>query len=301
LTDSTTPCDPVHRVVDVDGIPMSALQVEVEQPQAVILALHGGAVTSRYFDYPDRPRQSLLRTAAALGYTVIALDRPGYGSSYERGDEMDDPARRVDLVYAALDRLLDSRPRGAGVFVLAHSIGCELAARVAADDRGKELLGVELSGTGTHHHEGAVEIMEGWKQDRSWPRRSSRGVRDLIWEPARLYPDEVVGGARIISAGPPYEGYVAEHWAQQFPDVAARVRIPVHFTLGEYERVWRSGPAALADIAALFTASPRVVVEEQAEGGHNLSIGLTSLAYHLKILSFVEECILRSETLFRQD
>jgi pimeloyl-ACP methyl ester carboxylesterase len=267
----------------------------------VILALHGGAVTSRYFDYPDRPRQSLLRTAAALGYTVIALDRPGYGSSYERGDEMDDPARRVDLVYAALDRLLDSRPRGAGVFVLAHSIGCELAARVAADDRGKELLGVELSGTGTHHHEGAVEIMEGWKQDRSWPRRSSRGVRDLIWEPARLYPDEVVGGARIISAGPPYEGYVAEHWAQQFPDVAARVRIPVHFTLGEYERVWRSGPAALADIAALFTASPRVVVEEQAEGGHNLSIGLTSLAYHLKILSFVEECILRSETLFRQD
>ena len=293
MTDSAAPSDPVHRVVDVDGIPMSALQLDVPQPQAVILALHGGAVTSRYFDYPDRPRQSLLRTAAALGFTVIALDRPGYGSSYPRGDEMDDPARRVDLVYAAVDRLLDSRPRGAGVFVLAHSIGCELAARVAADGRGKELLGVELSGTGTQHHEGAVEIMEGWRQDRSWPRRSGRGVRDLIWEPARLYPEGVVGGARIISPGPPYEGYVAEHWAQQFPDVAARVRIPVHFTLGEYERVWRSGPAALADIAALFTASPRVVVEEQAEGGHNLSIGLTALAYHLKILSFVEECILR--------
>lgn len=28
---------------------------------------------------------------------------------------------------------------------------------------------------------------------------------------------------------------------------------------------------------------------------HNLSIGLTSLAYHLKVLSFVEECVLARE------
>jgi hypothetical protein len=66
----------------------------------------------------------------------------------------------------------------------------------------------------------------------------------------------------------------------------------VHYSLGEHERVWRSGPAALADIASLFTASPRVVVDEQVDGGHNLSIGLTAMAYHLKILSFVEECVL---------
>lgn len=59
--------------------------------------------------------------------------------------------------------------------------------------------------------------------------------------------------------------------------------------------MWNSGPSALADIASLFTASPRVAVDEQAGGGHNLSIGLTSLAYHLKVLSFVEECVLARE------
>jgi hypothetical protein len=45
----------------------------------------------------------------------------------------------------------------------------------------------------------------------------------------------------------------------------------------------------------LFTASPRVVTEEQADGGHNLSLGLSALAYHLKVLSFAEECVLARE------
>jgi hypothetical protein len=56
------------------------------------------------------------------------------------------------------------------------------------------------------------------------------------------------------------------------------------------------GPAALADVAALFTASPRIAVDDQAGGGHNLSVGLSALAYHLKMLSFAEECVLARES-----
>jgi hypothetical protein len=101
-----------------------------------------------------------------------------------------------------------------------------------------------------------------------------------------------MGGASIAAPGPPYEYTVTRSWAPvDFPALAARVRIPVHFTLGEHERVWQSGPSALAGVAAMFTAAPRVVVHEQAGGGHNLSIGLTAVAYHLKVLSFVEECV----------
>lgn len=114
----------VSRVADVDGIPMSALVAEVPRPRAVIVALHGGAVTSRYFDVPDRPRLSLLRTGAALGFTVIALDRPGYGRSAPYADRMATAGQRVGLTYAAVERLLAARPRGAGLFLLGHSQGC---------------------------------------------------------------------------------------------------------------------------------------------------------------------------------
>jgi len=283
----------VSRVVDVDGIPVSARLREVQQPRAVVLALHGGSANSRYFDYPDRPHLSLLRTGEALGFTVIAIDRPGYASSAPYADEFATVERRVDLAYAAVDRLLASRPRGAGVFVLAHSIGCELALRMAVDERGPDLLGVEIAGIGRRHHDDAAGILGDWRRDGSAPRRpSGRGVRDLLWQPSRLYPVDVVGGAHISSPSPSYEGAVAQSWIETFPGLAAQVRVPVHYTLGEHERVWRSGPSALADIASLFTASPRVAVDEQADGGHNLSIGLTSMAYHLKVLSFVEECVL---------
>ncbi|MFJ3898689.1 MULTISPECIES: alpha/beta hydrolase [unclassified Streptomyces] len=290
---SRTP-DVVSHVVDVDGIPMSALVCEVPDPRAVIVALHGGAVTSGYYDYPGQPRLSLLRTAAALGFTVLAIDRPGYGSSAPHGESMASPARRVDLAYAAVDQLLTSRPRGAGLFLWAHSIGCALGVHMAGDERRNDLLGLEIAGTGRHHAADALEILDFRRRDPDLPRRSGPGLRTLLWEPARLYPGEVVGAPRVQSAGPSYEATVARRWPREFAEVAARARIPVHYTLGDHERVWSSGPEAMADIAGLFTGSPRVVTEEQADSGHNLSIGHTATGYHLRILSFVEECVLAS-------
>jgi hypothetical protein len=53
--------------------------------------------------------------------------------------------------------------------------------------------------------------------------------------------------------------------------------------------------AALADLASLFTASPRVVAVEQADATHNLSVGWTAPSYHLKVLSFAEECAIARE------
>ncbi len=72
---------PLPRVVIVDGVPMSALIAEAPTPRAVIVAIHGGGTTAIYFDCPGHPSSSLLRTGAAAGFTVVALDRPGYGSS----------------------------------------------------------------------------------------------------------------------------------------------------------------------------------------------------------------------------
>jgi pimeloyl-ACP methyl ester carboxylesterase len=280
-------------VVTVGDIPMSALVFEAPDPRAVIVALHGGATTSTYFDHPDLPRSSLPRTGSALGFTVIALDRPGYGASAPHADRITAPAQRVDLAYAAIEKLVPAQ--GAGVFLLAHSIGCELALRMAADERGKALLGLELAGTGRRHHPTALTFMNGWRRDPVAPKRPP-GLSKLLWQPASLYPAAAVGGARMSSRSPHYEATVVDGWApRDFADLAAQVRVPVQFTLGDHEPVWESGPAALNDIAGMFTASPRVTVTEQFDAGHNLSLGRTAMAYHLKVLSFVEECVLARE------
>jgi pimeloyl-ACP methyl ester carboxylesterase len=289
------------RVVEVAGTPMSALVAEVPDPRAVIVALHGGATISRYFDCPGRPWLSLLRAGAAAGFTVVALDRPGYGLSAVDARTMDRAERRVEYAYAAVDRLLAGRAGGAGVFLLAHSIGCELALRMAASERGARLLGLELASTGQHHDPNALELMATWRRDPASARRTTKSaMRRLLWQPAHLYPPELVGGSQIAAPGPPYEAAVVERWAAfDFPELAAQVRVPVQFSLGEHEPVWRSGPAALAGIATMFARAPRVAVHEQAGAGHNLSLGLTATAYHLKVLSFVEECVV--DAAVRQD
>ncbi|MET9830817.1 alpha/beta fold hydrolase [Streptomyces sp. NPDC006385] len=273
---------------DVRGIPASALLAEASRPQAVIVALHGGATTSAYFDHPGHPRLSLLRTAAAAGFTVLALDRPGYGGSAGYEDRLRTPEQRTDFAYEAVEALLDGRERGVGTFLWAHSAGCELTVRMASDPRGARLLGVELAGMGRVHHPNALHAMEEWRRDPARPRPS---LRRTLWDPPHAYPPDVHGGRRIGAASPAYEGS-REGWQEEFARLAARVPVPVHITLGEYEQVWANGPDGLADVASMFTGSPRVVLHEQAGGGHNTSVGRTALAYHLHVLAFVEECAL---------
>ena len=265
---------------------MSGLFAAAADPKAVIIALHGGASSAAYFDCPGHPELSLLALGAATGFTVIALDRPGYGTSAPYSDTMWDPTRRVELAYAAADAMLGSRPRGAGVFLLAHSNGCELTLRMAVDQLGHHLLGVELAGTGLRKYPAAAEILSQASASYRPP-----GLRELIWAPEELYPPDVIKA--VGSAGaPPQEAEISTHWsARDFPALAAQVGVPVRFTAAEHERVWDSTPEALADIAALFTASPRVEIHHQADAGHNLSLGLTAAQYHRSVLSFAEQCI----------
>jgi pimeloyl-ACP methyl ester carboxylesterase len=294
----------VPRVVLVDGVPMSGLVAAVAEPRsdvaagaaprAVVVAWHGGASTAAYFDCPGHPRLSLLRAGALLGYTVIALDRPGYGASAPYPDAMQRPEQRVELAYGAVDKILGSTPRGAGLFLLAHSAGCELAVRMAADERAEDvhLIGVELGGTGLQYDDAAQEILR-----TATPTQRPTGLRELLWQPEHLYPAEVLNGITNSSTGAPYEAAMVNDWVQQdFPALAGHVRVPVQFSVADHERVWKSDRDALAKIAALFTASPRFVINEQVGAGHNLSLSVSAAAYHMKVLSFVEDCVVARDS-----
>ncbi|KWX24413.1 thioesterase [Mycolicibacterium wolinskyi] len=270
---------PHPRVVMVDGVPMSALVAEAADPRAVVVALHGGATTSAYFDCPGHPELSLLRAAVERGFTVVAVDRPGYGASAAYPDAMARPDQRVALAFGAVERIAGPGP----VFVLGHSMGCELAVRMAVTG---SVLGVSLAGTGLRYRSGARDILKNAAVDHR-----PRGLRDLLWQPERLYPGDVLGNG-LSAGGTLYEADVVKTWASHdFPELAAQVTVPVQFLAGDHENVWESDADALAKIAALFRAAPRVDVGEVAESGHNLSVGLTASTYHRRVLSFADECV----------
>jgi pimeloyl-ACP methyl ester carboxylesterase len=278
---------PQPRLVIVDGVPMSALVAEAPDPRAVIVAIHGGGTTALYFDCPGHPESSLLRAGAAHGYTVVALDRPGYGSSAPYPEAVGRPEQRIALAYGAVDRVLGERTRGAGLFLMAHSGGCELAMRMAADEQRTALLGMELAGTGRHYHPAAREILKAATRDHR-----PAGLRELLWHPPELYPPEVLGGATVYPGAPPYEDQMVSNWARQdFPALAPAVRVPVQFSIAEHEKVWQSDPPAQAEIASLFSGAPRFQINEQSDAGHNISLGHTAAVYHSTVLAFADECV----------
>lgn len=277
------------RVVIVEGVPMSGIIAAAEDPKAVVVAIHGGGTTAMYFDCPGHPELSLLRMGPTLGFTVIALDRPGHGSSAAYPEAVQTPQQRVDLAYGAVDRILGQQPRGAGLFVLGHSGGCELATRMAADRRGAELLGLELGGTGRRYHDAAKEIMKAAEVKERPP-----GTRELLWEPLHLYPADILRGVTNSSTAPPYERDVALNWPHRyFPELAPQVRVPVRFTLGEHDRVYRGDDDNIAEIAEMFSQAPLFTANTQPDAGHNLSLGLNAADYHRKVFAFVDDCSAR--------
>ena len=188
---------------------MSALVASAPEPKAVIVAVHGGATSAAYFDCPGHPELSLLCAAAAGGYTAIALDRPGYGASAFYHDDMTEADRRVGFALGAVDKILGESSRGAGLFLLAHSAGCELGLLMAVDERADGVLGVELSGTGLRYADEAKAVIS-----RATATSRPAGLRDLLWQPTDLYPPEVLTSG-LSAPGAPYEADVTANWPRR--------------------------------------------------------------------------------------
>lgn len=257
-------------------------------PRALVLALPGNGLRASYFHGPADPSVSLLTLGAGSGYTVVALDRPGYGLSATQLPQGLDLAGQVALLRAALFHLTARYSSGAGIFLLGHSFGGMLALAMAADlgtDPAGPLLGTDISGTGAQYGPGVDQPAA----------MSARTIRSLRWGPPGLYPPGTFRLAGPLTAAvPDRENRETTNWPELFGSIAERIRMPVRFTFAEHERWWQHDEGAMTVITDLLT-SARVSFARQPRAGHNLSLGWAARSYHLRALGFLEECLVERE------
>ena len=258
------------------------------EPRALVVALHGGGMHAGYFHGRAHPSLSLLSLGASLGFSVLALDRPGYGESRVRFPEGQSMRDQADTLYAALEDFGRAQPQGAGCFLVAHSYGLKVALHMASDPRGARLLGLDGSGAGLRYHPAQLERV----QRARTPGADGPSMRDLYWGSEDLYPPgsfepEIAPTAEV----PALELREAPRWPEILPPLAPKVRIPVRLTVAEFEPWWEDGEESRARTRALFSAAPRLEIEVQPKAGHNISLGWAARAYHLRALAFAEECI----------
>jgi pimeloyl-ACP methyl ester carboxylesterase len=260
-------------------------------PRALLVALHGGTYTSKYFDTPS---SSLLEFCASLGYSILALDRPGYGTATSIPFDQLSLDGQVHILQQALSEIWDSYgQQSAGMFLIGHSIGGMISLLLATEKPHERLIGMNMTGAGALYNEQTKGAFASLVSDAPTVMMDIAIKVRAMYGPAWSYPEEQAhyDPERDVPTAA-IELAEAQTWGARLPQIAAKVRVPVQFLVPEYDHIWRGEPEALSHVAEMFTSAPFVDVGIQRLTGHSAELHTLARAFYMKILSFVEECVL---------
>lgn len=283
----------MERIVGTADVCYSAL---VQYPPAgmavrgLLVCVHGGGMTSGYFDSPVDRSLSVMRTLASAGYVVLAPDRPGYGDTpASAGLDFDGQA---GWLAACLRSFVDEFGHDElGTGLIGHSMGSMVALALAAQNPA-DFFALSLSGiTARYLPERVPDVDPESATDR--PRLSA----GLWWGAPSLYPAGAFSQARLpTSPVSDDDRAVASQWPDLVGGFAGRCRVPTQIVLGDQDQWWVGGEEGLAEMAGLFTSAPWLDVHEQRQAAHNFGLGWAARPYAMRVLAFVEDALVDRRT-----
>jgi pimeloyl-ACP methyl ester carboxylesterase len=260
-------------------------------PRALLVALHGGTYSSKYFDTAP---SGLFEFCTSLGYSILALDRPGYGTATSIPFDQLSFDGQIPILQQALAEIWDSYgQQSAGMFLIGHSIGGMIALLLATEKPHERLIGLNMTGSGALYNEQTKVAFASLVSDDPTVMMDIAIKVRAMYGPVWSYPEEQAhyDSERDVPTAA-IELAEAQTWGERLPQVAAKARVPVQFIVPEYDHIWRGDAEALSHVAEMFTAAPFVDVGTQRLAGHSVELHTLARAFYMKVLSFVEECIL---------
>src|ERR1700727_1043685 len=260
----------------------------------LVVALPGGTYTSVYFDVPG---QSLLDTAETAGVPVIAVDRPGYLGSTKIESDGSIILRNAEVLDHLIGELWEAYGAGGpGVVIIGHSIGGAVTTAIAAQHPAWPLLGIAVSGC-------LVRVPK--ESGSAWAAlpdlefvELAGPVKDFVmygpdWTHAAAMPD---AGHAADAPVPKAELLdITGGWVERMPEVAAQVRVPVHSRQGEFDHLWMSDHAQVAEFKAAFTSAPWVDARLVPNAGHCIDFHLAGKAFQVQQLAVALEAVLQTQ------
>jgi pimeloyl-ACP methyl ester carboxylesterase len=281
----------------VDGQTISATLHTAERPSPgapLLVALHGGTYTGEYFCIAGSPAGSFVDITTRNGFSVLRIDRPGYGSSDPPPEDQNTFVRQAGLVDGAVGIMLDDTAADSVVLV-GHSIGGIVALEVAARQPQWRLIGVAVSGMGA-----AIPAGGAAEQLGALPLSGVVDLpveeREALWYgPLPTVSQAVVIAARAAFApAPMVELKSAPKWAaQRLDETALAITVPVHHVLAEFDSRWDTSAAARELLLAKFSPALPVHSEIMPGVGHCIDHHLLGAAMHYRQLAFAHHCMLQ--------
>ncbi|HEY6762149.1 MAG TPA: alpha/beta fold hydrolase [Baekduia sp.] len=276
--------------LDAGGHHIGGIATELQgSDHPLIVALHGGSYTSNYFDVPGH---SLLDAATANGIDVVALDRPGYGSSAALPAGEVSFARNAEILDVAIERLWSEHgQRYPGLVVVGHSIGAAITIHLAARRPRWPLLGVALSGI---HDLAPDPVRSAWD---AMPADqpvvfAPQQRRMFFYGPDWTIEPDIVERAAGSTAPVPLAELleVVGQWPQTAAALASQVHVPVQYVAFEFEQLWTIDADTVESFAGHFESAPLVACELMTGIGHVADHHRNGRAFQLRQLAFALDC-----------
>lgn len=256
----------------------------------LIVAIHGGTYTSNYFDLPGF---SLLDLASQIGVPIIALDRPGYGTSAAlegAAASIESQARFLTQALKEAWKTFGADTRG--IVLIGHSIGGAIATSIAAqNDPDLPIIGLAISGVGLHvpSHFPAL-----WASYPDTPTVELPHVlkNEVMFGPEGSYNDVMPSASHAAHSPAPRQELIdiVTTWIENVREIVARVKVPVHYRQGEFDKLWIVNQEEVRDFAKAFRASPSVDASLVKGTGHCIDLHNVGTAFHLQQLGFAVLC-----------
>lgn len=250
----------------------------------LLVCIPGGSYNSHYFDVRGH---SLLAAAHDKGFSIVALDRPGYQGSTPLQGEITF-AKNAEVLDAAIaDLWRQYADIATGVVIIGHSIGGAIAIHVAGLQHTWPLLGISATSIHTDAPEHVTQAWNSIPADATIPFSKEQRIQ-FMYGPEGTWDPEVVDHAEVSTDVIPVAELleVVGRWTTDFAELASRVTVPIHYALAELEALWISTDEGVQAFAAAFTSSPSVDSERVGGSGHNLDHHHTSAEFHERQLAF---------------
>lgn len=263
----------------------------------LVIAIHGGSYSSAYFDVPG---YSLLDRAAANGVPIIAVDRPGYGTTPPMPPAdatIEGQAGRMIPDLAQLwDRFGGDSP---GIVLIGHSIGAAIAATIAASADGLPLIGLAMSGVGLRTPPAHRPM---WEALPDIPLvEMPPAIKDdvMFGPPGSFDTAKMPAASHIANAPAPRAELVAivSSWQDSVAATLARIIVPVHYRQAEIDKLWIVDQSEVDGFAAALNGSPNVDAAMVPATGHCMDFHHIGGTLQLQQLAFALQCAVANRSL----
>lgn len=265
------------------------VQLDPSSATPLVVAIHGGSYTSAYFDVPGH---SLLERAAMNQIPILALDRPGYGSTPILTEGEAGIWGQARHLTRALKEAWETFGAGTrGIVLIGHSIGGAIAATIASAPDGLPLLGLAVSGVGLHTPTGHGPM---WNALPQQPHADLPAeIKDnFMFGPEGSFDPE--SRARSHQADAPAVRAelidIVGSWNEQVLDVLGKIKVPVHYRQADGDHLWIVSEDEVQGFARALTHSPRVDAALMCGTGHCMDFHTVGRALHLQQLGFAVQC-----------